>query len=71
MSSNVSRFSPPQDLPQEHAQRNVEVQASNDEEFGTYVVIAEQNEVPWYNKSKAKHSSQTGEAYLPPTKFGG
>ena len=55
---------PRQDMYQEHARRNIEVQASNDAKFSEYVVLAEQNEIPWYNKSKKTHASNMWEKFI-------
>jgi len=54
---------PRQDLYQDHARKNLEVQASNDPEFKKYVVLAEQNDVPWYNKTTS-HASNLWEKFL-------
>jgi hypothetical protein len=54
---------PRQDMYQEHARKNIEVQASNDPDFKTYTVLAEQNDVPWYNKTSS-HSSNMWEKFI-------
>lgn len=48
---------------QEFARCNVEVQASNDKTFETYFVLAEQNEVPWYDK-KSERASNLWEKFI-------
>ena len=54
---------PRQDLYQAHARSNLEVQASNDPEFKKYTVLAEQNDVPWYNKTTS-HASNLWEKFV-------
>ena len=56
---------PRQDMHQEHMQRNIEVQASNDPAFKTYTVLCEQNEVPWYRKEGKSHESNMWEKFIP------
>lgn len=60
---------PRQDMYEEAAQKNIEVQASNDPDFKNYVVLCEQNSVPWYRKpSNPKEGvacSNMWEKYLP------
>jgi hypothetical protein len=59
---------PRQDMYQEHVQKNIEVQASNDPDFNTYTVLCEQNEVPWYHKpriGKEKKPTNMWEQYIP------
>ena len=60
---------PRQDLYQANVRSNIEVQASNDPEFQSYTVLAEQNEVPWYNKTTS-HASNLWEKFVDlPTPF--
>ncbi len=54
---------PRQDMYQEEARRNIEVQASNDPEFKSYIVLAEQNSVPWYNKTSS-HATNLWEQFI-------
>ena len=54
---------PRQDLYQAHARSNIEVQASNDPSFKSYTVLAEQNEIPWYNKTTS-HASNLWEKFI-------
>ena len=56
---------PRQDMYQEHAQKNIEVQGSNDPAFGTYTVLCEQNDVPWYRKHGGSHESNMWEKFIP------
>ncbi|MDA3820999.1 MAG: discoidin domain-containing protein [Bacteroidales bacterium] len=48
---------PRQDMYQESARKDFEVQASNYFDFATYDVISEQNSLPWYHKTNSYSSS--------------
>lgn len=62
---------PRQDSYEEDSQKNIEIQASNDPDFKSHVVLCEQNEVPWYRKpdrrreGAASTNSNMWEKYLP------
>lgn len=57
---------PRQDMDEESARMNLEVQASNEPDFKDYVVLCERGSVPWYYKPGGKRVTNMWEQYLPP-----